>query len=373
MSRSFSTYVVCFIILMSLMPIFGHAFGTASNIDNRRLNSIPNWEGSLKEWFVGFDDYLNDNFGFRKEWVTVNRKIKDLLGEDPAKVAVGKNGWLFLANPDYRDEFEGKGRWDDMHVQNWIDALKALKNLADERDIPFAAMIAVDKSQMFPEYLPNNWVGPSSRRFRDYLYNHPDSEAAGLIDPEPVLREAKKKTRSPIYNSRDTHWNSTGAYLATNLLWEKIDPLNKRLRFRFDGNYINPVPSVPKDLERMAGYSKTSEPTVPLIPFPELPGYKTNPLPPKTEAAKARRFGVPTVEIVSDAPAPDGTLLIIGDSFANIPSRYLKTGFANVIRIHRRSGEIPLSEIALYEADAIVFINSERHAGWLKVPFVVDE
>ena len=122
----------------------------------------------------------------------------------------------------------------------------------------------------------------------------------------------------------------------------------------------------------MAGYKKTNEPIVPLIPLPNLPDYKAEKLPPLTEEAKNRQFGVPAVKIISSEPAPKGTLLIIGDSFAQIPTRYFKSGYESIIRVHRGNGEIPLSEIALYEADAIVLINSERHAGWLQAPFDKD-
>ena len=370
MKRIISSLAVGIIILLSFMPLAGQFLGAGPNIDNRQLNSVPKWEGSLGNWFSNFDDYLNDNFGFRSEWVRINRGVRDALKEDPPKVTKGKDGWLFLSNPDYRKEFEGRGDWTDERVENWINALGALKQVADDRQIPFAAMIAVDKSQMFPEKLPNNWVGPSSRRFRNALYEHPKAKEIGLIDPEPVLRKAKEEGIQ-IYQTRDTHWNRNGGYLATEMIWDRIDPNGERDRFRFDGNYKDAPSTMLRDLERMAGYSETAEPTVLMVPFPNLPGYKSEKLPPLTEEAMARRFGQPAIKITSTAPAPKGTLLIVGDSFTNIPTRYLKTGYEDVIRIHRRNGEIPLSEIKLYDADAIVFINSERHAGWLDAPFQV--
>jgi len=255
MKRFIPSLATGLIVIFCFLPLVGQGFGAAPNIDNRHLNTLPKWENSLAVWFSKFDDYLNDHFGFRGQLVRLNRTIRDHLGEDPPKVTRGKDNWLFLSNPNYRSEFEGRGNWNEENVNNWIEAIGALKTIADQRDIPFAAMIAVDKSQIFSEKLPSNWVGPSSRRFRTKLYNHPNAAKVGLIDPEPALQEAKAKGIA-IYQVRDTHWNSTGAYIATELLWEKIDPLRERNRFIFDGNYISRKGTLPRDLEQMAGYKK---------------------------------------------------------------------------------------------------------------------
>ncbi|MEM7728134.1 MAG: hypothetical protein AAF311_02550 [Pseudomonadota bacterium] len=346
-----------------LIPMLAHLGTDDINIDNRTLSPIPSWNGSLQAWFSGWDSYLNDNFGLRNDWVRLNRDIRGLIGENPSDVAVGKDGWLFLNNEPYRAEFEGTSDWTQERVGIWIEALRQIRAAADDKGLPFAAVIATDKARMYPDKLPNDWGSPSSRRFRDAVYGHAEADEVGLIDHEPLFKKLKD-TGLLLYSPRDTHWNRNGAYEVAELLWDVLDPDDTLDRYRFDGEYVDIATSRPMDLETMSGYSESREPAYLQVPSFNQADLIRSVIPFQTDRAKALPFAIPHGRVSRSEYNPDakGTLLILGDSFSILPMEYLQSGYNSIIEVHVSGGNFPLEEIMELDADAIVVIVSEREA-----------
>ena len=361
---------------MMCLPALGHLTGIRGDIQERALDPVPTFDKNPKAWFEAFDDYLTDNYGFKGPLLQSNRVIRDFLGEAPDKVAVGKEDWLFSSNPTYRADFEGRGDWTLDRVNAWIEDLRALHHATTERDIPFAAIIAVDKAQLYPEFTPTNWAGPASRRFRTALYSHPDAASVGLIDIEDDLLGLKENGYSVFYK-RDTHWNTNGAYAAYVAAIEALKPDENPSLFTFDGTYVEISPVILRDLETAAGYQVTREPAFLGTPVPPRGEIVQTEVPKITDSAKALRFGSPSTLMSQPDASMEGTLLIFGDSFTNSVRPYLLTAYKNVIHINRRDGMVPLEEILAvidtYDVDAVLLINSERHAHTMDGPFVIPE
>ncbi|WP_189494726.1 alginate O-acetyltransferase AlgX-related protein [Algimonas arctica] len=361
------------LLIAFLTPALGFAVNAVRGYDGisateqRVLAKIPSFQGSARSFTSEFDVFLEDNFGFRMLLIRVARKIRDNLGENPPQVAVGQDGWLFLGSASYQDEFEGYGRWDADHVQAWIDSLSEVKTALAEKDIPFAAFIAVDKARVYPEKTPQEWQ-EGERRLRTALHNHPDVARTGLIDVEPLVQSAKARGKQTFYLG-DTHWTSDGTYDVAMAVLDVIDPLFVRPRFLPDA----PVPQIANrvlDLEAMSGRETSQEPTHVMINYPPTkPGFRTSLTLLDDGTPDPGQFS--TIRILGTDNAPQGTLLIVGDSFGDAMVGHFRPSYSEIIRIHHGAHfrNVALAEVLSYKPDAVLFVTAERQAVSKDRPF----
>jgi hypothetical protein len=331
-----------------------------SDTENRRLADIPSFQGDLRQYAQDFDIYLEDHFGFRMNLIRLAREVRDNLGENPPNVVFGRDNWLFIGNTDYRDEFEGNGPWTSAQVEQWIDDLSSVKQALALENIPFAAIVAVDKARLYPEKLPLDWR-QGSRRFRTVLHAHPEASDAGLIDAAPIVRAAKARGVKVFY-TRDTHWTLDGTYDLALSIMDQLDPDRSRPRFDPGPRQVR-VGSRLLDLEGLAGYSQTQEPNVPMMQGPpSVPGYVQHRQPPSDEVQQRGEFA--TWEIKGAPGVPAGRLVIVGDSFGDALIEHFRASYAEIIRLHHGAHvfDVTLSEILAEQPDAVLFVTAERQA-----------
>ena len=95
------TFIGGFFILIWL-PFFKMNYNPVNqinNTENRKLSSLPQF--NLKDpinYIREYEEYFNDNFGFRINLVSWNNYISvKLINESPVPdVTLGLDGWLFL-------------------------------------------------------------------------------------------------------------------------------------------------------------------------------------------------------------------------------------------------------------------------------------
>ena len=374
MSDLIRNIAVSGLILAFLVPSVGYTVNLFLGLDGtsvtekRRLAALPAYEGDARAYTTALDDYLEDHFAFRMTLIRVARKIRDNLGENPENVAYGKDGWLFLGQNEYRDEFEGNGLWDETQVDDWIASLTEVNEALAARNIPFAGFIAIDKARAYPEKLPDDWT-ESPRRFRSAVYAHPDIYGTGLIDAEPLVMSAKDRGHL-VFFLRDTHWTAAGTYdLALEIL-KKLDPNQERLI------YI-PEPAVEQrasrvyDLDAMAGFETTQEPPYTMIKYPpSRPKIRT--VMHRDEKGTPVRGRVVTLMILGTEDASEGRLVIVGDSFGDSMLGHLRRSYSEIVRIHHGAHffDVDLDEVLSYEPDAVLFATAERQAARKARPFL---
>lgn len=366
------------LVMAFLVPLLGYGLSayrgvTEAGTENRRLAPWPEWNGSARDYTAAIDAHLSDRFGGRMTLIRFARDVKDNLGEDPPQVVRGQAPWLFLGHTHYRDEFEGVGQWTDADVARWADTLLAVQAELARRGIPFAATIGPDKARIYPEHLPGDW-SEGRRRFKAALASHPALQGpdSPLVDAEPGIL-ARKASGERVYWTRDTHWTASGSYPAAMALMDRIDPDGHRPRYA-------PAPARPVtntrvlDMELMSGQSETREPEGLMIDFPERgevsitrPHRDDNGIPVRNEFATI---------IVEDARSDeaDGTLVVVGDSFADTMMNHFLHSFDRVVRIHHLEtmGDITLDEVLRYEPDAVVFMGVERSLARKRQPLSLD-
>lgn len=373
MERWIRNIAVIGLIAAFIIPALGFAVNAVrgtdgmSSTEKRLLAKMPTFQGNVRSFTSEFDGFLEDNFGYRMNLIRVARKIRDNLGENPPQVAVGQEGWLFLNSVAYRDEFEGNGRWDETNVQAWIDSFSEVKATLAEDGIPFAAFIAVDKVRAYPEKRPEGWE-EGERRFRTNLHNHPNVQQTGLIDVEPLVQSAKARGKQTFYLG-DTHWTSDGTYDVAMAVITALDPLFTRPRFLPDTPVAQPGGRV-LDLEAMSGFETSREPTHTMINFPPTrPGFFEFITVLEDGTTGPDQFS--TIRILGTDDAPQGTLVIVGDSFADAMTGHFRPSYSEIIRIHHGAHikTVALNEVLAYKPDAVLFVTAERQAVRKDRPF----
>lgn len=373
MDRWIRNIAVITLLVAFLIPGLGFAVNAVrgsegiSATEKRVLTTMPSFQGDARGFTSEFDAYLEDNFGNRMVLIRIARKVRDNLGEDPPQVAVGLDGWLFLNHAIYRDEFEGNGRWNKAKVQTWIDSFSEIKAKLAEETVPFAAIIAVDKARAYPEKTPKDWH-EGSRRFRTALHSHPQAGQTGLVDAEPLVQSAKAQGKQTFYLG-DTHWTSDGTYDVAMAALDALDPSFVRPRFIPNPPVPHPARRV-LDLEAMSGRETTQEPTHVMINFPPTkPGFRSSITLLDDGTPDEGQFS--TIRILGTDDAPQGTLVIVGDSFADSMVGHYRPSYSEIIRIHHGAHfrMVALDEVLGYNPDGVLYITAERQAVSKDRPF----
>jgi hypothetical protein len=344
----------------------GHA--AISTAENRALALTPHWAGSFTEYTRGMDSYLNDNFGLRGLGLKINTLLKRGLGEGAYSVAYGQNGWLFLEEPHMRQSYQGRGLITPQILSGWKTMTGAIAAQANAADAPFAVTIVPDKLRVYPEHAPRQYGAPGARRLRALLLG----TASGGLPPSQIIDiEAgllTQKSSGLVYARTDTHWTARGAFSA---YIDLMGALNAGAKERgrapwpvLPAQRLTPLEIIEKetDLRQILGdlqFPKESYIDV-QMPLPVPPAVFSKEARTELDETDIHQTIFLTRESGSEnAPAPQ-TLVIIGDSFADIAAPFFTHSFTRVVRLHHREGRIAPSLIAAYQPDAVILMPVER-------------
>ncbi len=183
------------------------------SLDTNKLDSIPKL----------FEEYYNDKFSLQDFLVFANSyfKIKCLgVSPDPAKVIVGRNGWLFWSVST--DNYRGLKHFTD-------DELRQLKMILDKRGIwyrskgiRFYFAIPPDKASVYPEYMPS-WIQKVTpvTIYDQVVTLFKNDTLVPVIDLRDALIKIKRNNLL-LYHKIDHHWNDVGAFYAYQAIINRI-------------------------------------------------------------------------------------------------------------------------------------------------------
>ncbi|TND09046.1 MAG: sugar O-acetyltransferase [Bacteroidetes bacterium] len=180
------------------------------------------WSGSYQH---AFDDWHNENFGFRSMAVRIhNQSGYWLLARAYANnVKIGKEGYLYETN--YMEAYSGVDFIGEKKIRAQLEKAKAVQDKLAERDITLLLVFAPGKGSFFHEYLPEKYqqvVGPKNsdvyaRLSKELQLNH--------IDAHSWFREMKPVSEYPLFPKCGIHWSRYGALLAADSITGKIGEL----------------------------------------------------------------------------------------------------------------------------------------------------
>jgi hypothetical protein len=217
--------IIALFAVMLLTPFVTQliGFSTDATSENRVLAPLPK-VNSLRE--IKFlpkmsENYVNDRFGLRRQLVHLNSLLHYRLGVSSSRdVVIGKDGWLFYTADKLMEQHTGADIFTPPELENWVKQMEADRDWLAKRGIAFYIVISPDKNTIYPEkLLPDYPRGPVTRI--DQLSERMKQSNLDYIDPREELFRVKASGEM-VYGPGDTHWLERGAFVAYQMLMERI-------------------------------------------------------------------------------------------------------------------------------------------------------
>ena len=214
--------IVCFLLVL-VVP------GVMTLVSRQQVKPEINKQvpiESVIDYYTRFKDYFQKSFGFRAALVGMHAIVKtEWLGVSPyPSVLLGKDGWLFYADPTDGNELlcSRRSQFNKGQLALWAAALETRRMFLEKKGIHYAFLVVPCKHTIYPEYLPEVMypVRPQSRldQLIDYVAKHTQVQ---ILDVRPALIGAKPLGR--LYYMTDTHWNTLGAFIAYKQVLSRVE------------------------------------------------------------------------------------------------------------------------------------------------------
>lgn len=272
--------------------------------DDNFRNIYTDYGERFEKWFSG-------NFAYRGKTAEFFSSIKErIFNTGNGQVIVGEDGFLFF--DETIDYYTGADPLNDSELDAIVSAIEKVSDRCKAENVRFLFMCVPNKSTVYPEKIPVNYVEYEGESDLDRLYSRLDGSGTEYIDLRPVLIEAKKD--GLLYYRRDTHWNRFGAGIASLAVMEKlglpvaVSPYDEHTAERcFEG-----------DLDALL-YPCTAK-------YDECPVYERGGMFVYTSAFS----GEMDMEITTRSAGEGGSLLIFRDSYANSLIEFFACDFSSV-------------------------------------------
>jgi alginate O-acetyltransferase complex protein AlgJ len=246
---------------LALAFFFGPAVAAAAGvrtpaIENHKLGRLPSASDGWKSFGI-FDTWATDHLPLRNDAIKANTTVeRDVFGENPdygangtattttatgvagisapqpsapaanavtdfPTVVTGIDGWLYYGT-DFRDACNPVLSAPVIAAQ-----LGRLSQIIQRAGKKFVMVVAPDKSDIYPEYLPAADQGVTcTSKAQSALWAalaaHPP---AGYLDLRGAIMAAKAQAPGTLlYRKLDTHWNGRGALIYGHVLADGLDP-----------------------------------------------------------------------------------------------------------------------------------------------------
>src|SRR5712671_146857 len=198
-------------------------FGRSTG-ENRTLAPFPklNKFKDLADLSRASENYVNDRFGLRSQLVHANSLLHYRLGISTSKdVVIGKDGWLFYTADRILEQHTGADVFKPDELDKWVRQIEADRDWLEQRNIAFYIVAAPDKNTIYPEKLPD-YPRPRNATTRlDQLSSRLERSTLEFINPKAALLAAKQNNVQ-VYFEGDSHWTQRGAFIAYEMLMERV-------------------------------------------------------------------------------------------------------------------------------------------------------
>lgn len=374
-ARSISAFlcIAVFILLIALPLTQITRNGSISAQEKRKLNAFPEWSWKkkrLKSFPKEFEAAFNERFGFRSQLILGNSLYKVfVLGVSAKpKVVLGGNGWLFYS-PSL-DEYRGLKTLKKEDLRLRVEDLKAKAKFFASRNIRCLFVVAPNKEEIYPEFLPTNIQRVQKNLYVDQLAAalkaDKDAGDVNFLDlRQPIL---KAKSLGRLYHRTDTHWNQLGSCIAVNEIVARIQNAMPNLQLTsISAQEIWTKTAPGGDL---AGFlflrDWFSEEEVHV--GPDSNAFRLAALKCKIDCPPEKLL-MPFVAKESPHPNCKGTVLLVGDSFTGGPIPFLLDHFQRVIQfcpepfLSKWSQQIIPEIVSAEKPDVYIELIVDRNSG----------
>lgn len=191
------------------------------NLEKRKLATNPKFSFT-KKFARDFEDYFDDNFGFRNNLVDIGGTIKTKLFKSsihPDLVKLGKNKWIFYNSLNGR-MFRSYSRTSLLSKQEIDKIVKGWQKNKENYEADgrkYFMAFWPNKNTIYRENLPYSM----EFQIKDTI-SRVDQLIEGLKKPDVSVKLTDVRTKlfksksadKNLYYKFDSHWNSYGAFLA---------------------------------------------------------------------------------------------------------------------------------------------------------------
>ena len=228
--------IIIFIPCLRMIVEDGPAVSVVEKRSLAEFPSAPENFFQLQSFFSGMDQYLNDHFGFR-EWMVFRyqREVRKRFDDasNVTEVLKGTNNWYFFTGNKMLEDYIGKNLRNESELSEWIRSYKEKKNWLENQGIHYLLVVPPNKTSIYSEFVGEPWVDNQGMSRLNQIKNQlSDADSSALLDVAPTLRRFTHL--DTLYYKSDTHWTSYGAFLAYEVIAEKIESMFPGIRFKRD-------------------------------------------------------------------------------------------------------------------------------------------
>lgn len=234
----------------------------SENIEKRHRAALPPFPDSFEKLPVYptlLDQYIQDNFGFRKYLVQLPR-IRYWLDEGATVKAVllGRDRWLFPATNRIIEKHLGVFSIEEQEIHNFFSEMALMDRMAKKSGAKTIFIIAPDKQTIYPEKLPG-WARPRSDNWYSQLEQRALKDGVPLLEGVPALLEAAKAAGDQVYFRDDTHWTDLGALHVFRMVASKYGVREPKIMMHHEQRRVG-------DLMQMLNLPELAEITTSIVP-----------------------------------------------------------------------------------------------------------
>lgn len=348
--------------------------------ENREIKTMPEFNldtVASGEFAAGFDEYINDNIGFRGRLMEISRKIQSCFGYTPklvgkvisttSDIGIGETleGSLVIIDGRIMEMFSEKPEVEAEYAE-------ALNNI-------HAAMPA--NVNMY------SMLVPTQLEFANPVFaNSQDSQKACIDNINEMLNDdiesvdaydslkQESENGEDLYFKTDHHWNMDGAYCAYTAFTEKSNGVpvlksdyEKKERDDFFGTLYRKAAAQVEISERdkLYYYDTTAGKDISIV-MKDIEDGRGVEYGKKAQIFDDTKEGYlffmggdnPLVEITNNSVSEGKTLVIIKDSYVNAMVPWLINNYKKIILIDPRSYKGNLyNDMVSYNADELLVVN----------------
>ncbi len=230
MKNNFKYFLGILIAFALLVPMLQSKFtlfeeeklvGVATVTEKPQFKKEDYWNLT---WQENYNAYLNDNFGFRTQFIKgYNEVLYSLFNTTKAPgVVIGKEGELFIES--YIDEYIGRNFIGNSKIKENVSKIKQLQDSLKARGKDLIVVFAPGKASYYPELIPNNYLSKKkdSTNYKSYASEFAQKQV-NFLDLNKWFYQNKPNFKHKVYPKYGTHWNHYGMAVGLDTIVKYIE------------------------------------------------------------------------------------------------------------------------------------------------------
>ncbi len=375
MRKYFITILFCLLLAGSVAVLICPADRESILAENREPQVMPRFSVenvASGKFSAQFDEYVNDNIGFRGKLMSYSDKLRSYTGYTPEEL-----GRVILTSSDIGTGEALEGRL--VLYQNKIMEMFVEKPEVGQR---YAAALNSIRAALPESTNMYSLIIPTQLEFSTSLYKDEQDSQKATIDainqaldgvaPVDVYGKLAQHTDEYIYFKTDHHWTMDGAYYAYQALCEasgvfemQKEQFTRKENGEFYGSLYEKAKSSLTEQEKDTAYyydvAELNDISIKMRAEDGVTEYGIGSPVFHTEHHNYSMFfggDNPLMEITNNSKPNGKTLMVLKDSYANALLPWLVNSYNKVVVIDPRSfkGNV-LEEIKRYNPDDFAVIN----------------